>query len=185
MIRRLSILLATVALTACTPEKAGPMAPVADPGITIAKDGKGSPAAQLAAGPLSLTVSGRWADRGSQTLLLRYHNGAATPVSITITGLTLDRAAQRMPLRSVTDVTAADSPTYNPDTDSAALFSVESPGIVRALTVAPGATRTITAEFGPPAANPAVAAGQTFTARVAVPGRAVPIRFTTKTDSWF
>ena len=186
MIGRREIAFVAIAATlACTPGTSGPMVPLAATGIELTKDARGAPAARVAAAAVSLVVSGRWTNRGPQQLTIAYTNAGTQPATIAVATMSLARGTEQAPLLTVTDVSGADRANYDPDVQTTTLAEADQPRSARPLIVTPGATRTITVDFGPMPSDAPIDRGQRLTARIATARGATTILFDTKADGWF
>ncbi len=176
---------AATALSACQPDSGGDLHPVASAGIRI-EDRK---IAVLTDGAVEARVTARWSDTGSNSMVIRYHNGGTTTVKIPVKAIHMRHAIGEAYVRTVIDRTGVDMMDNREDNDQGkTLFSLngeadgggQGSGV---LEVPAGATREIDAFLTSFANEGRVAAGDPVTATVPLVGRNVEVAFTARAPS--
>jgi len=171
--------LAAMLLAACQPGSAGPLDPVAAPGVERQDDERWHHAAVVSDGPLTARIVGRWSTRGGQTLRVSYRNAGAAPVSIRVSDFKLVHAADEAALQTAVDATGVDMTDAREDNNRPrVLFSLEGDRRGAAtVSIAPGTTRVIEAELTSLADADALAEDGEVVATIPMAGGARSVTF--------
>jgi hypothetical protein len=181
-----ALLVSAVMLPACQPGAAGPLAPVAGPGVTV----EAGPVAVLVDGPVDARVSGRWSSKTVNELRIRYRNGGTAPVRIALTGIQMQHALGKAVLNTAVDITGVDMADKREDNDQGKmLFSVDrgagGGGNSGVLDLPAGATREISCELTGFAREGAVARGDTVVSTIPFATRSAKATFTAAGPPWW
>ena len=155
------------------------MMPQAGPDAQLATTEQADDTAVIRSGFLRMRVTGRWATPGEESLTVQYRNVGQASLMVDMDRFALASGRERLGIWHAEDMTGVDLTDNNPNNDVPQTLIDEHRRVVAPLRVHPGETRTVSIGFANAQSGQGLQPDQLLTARIAVPGGTVPVRFKT------